>query len=128
MTEEEKKIEETKEDNKKRLLLALGLLYLSSYKKDDLKQITDFDSLSEDVKTKAEDVFKKYDLEKQTDNPNPLTKEQVLDITAKTQSAENDTDYFKIINVGDERVCEYCKKWNGKVVTLSGSDPRYPRL
>lgn len=36
--------------------------------------------------------------------------------------------YAKVVTVGDSRVCETCRRWQGKVVSLDGSDSRYPSL
>lgn len=46
----------------------------------------------------------------------------------KTASDAFDAEYFKIVSVGDERVCDYCRQWQGKIVTKSGADPRYKTL
>lgn len=36
--------------------------------------------------------------------------------------------YAKVVTVGDARVCETCRRWQGKVVSIDGSDSRYASL
>ena len=114
----------TKDDNKKRLLLSLGLMLLGNTSKKDLQKIASFDDLPVEVKDKAFKRFEDNKLDKLTDKDEALSKEDTLKIAAETSN----NDYFKIISVGDDRVCEYCRQWQGKIVTMSGNDPRYKRL
>ena len=114
----------TKDDNKKRLLLALGLMLLGNTSKEDLQKIENFDDLPSEVKQKTLKRFEDNKLDKLTDKDEALSKEDTLKIAAETSN----NDYFKIVSVGDDRVCEYCRQWQGKIVTMSGNDPRYKRL
>lgn len=136
--------EEYKKDNEERVLLALGILLLTSTVsfpseekeepgeqmtgETDIKKINTFEDLPKDIKEKAENFFKDNKLDKLTNIEEPLTKSDVLKIVSEVAEKELETKYFKIISVGDDHVCEYCKMWEGKIVTMTGEDPRYPTL
>lgn len=55
-----------------------------------------------------------------------LSSQQMNEEMAKLASEMS--RYAKVVTVGDSRVCERCRKWQGKVVSLDGSDSRYPSL
>lgn len=55
-----------------------------------------------------------------------LSSQQMNEEIAKLASEMS--RYAKVVTVGDSRVCESCRKWQGKVVSLDGSDSRYPSL
>lgn len=72
MTEDEKK---RQEDNKKRLLLALGLLLMGKTSKEDLAKIEKFEDLPEDVREQTLKKFEEKKLDKIADTTESLTKE-----------------------------------------------------
>lgn len=49
-----------------------------------------------------------------------LSSRQMNDEIAKIASEMS--RYAKVVTVGDSRVCERCREWQGKVVSLDGSD------
>ncbi len=55
-----------------------------------------------------------------------LSSQQMNEEIAKLASEMS--KYAKVVTVGDSRVCDRCRKWQGKVVSLDGSDSRYPSL
>ena len=55
-----------------------------------------------------------------------LSSQQMNEEIAKLASEMS--RYAKVVTVGDSRVCERCHKWQGKVISLDGSDSRYPSL
>ena len=55
-----------------------------------------------------------------------LSSQQMNEEIAKLASEMS--RYAKVVTVGDSKVCESCRKWQGKVVSLDGSDSRYPSL
>ena len=55
-----------------------------------------------------------------------LSSQQMNEEIAKLASEMS--RYAKVVTVGDSRVCESCRKWQGKVISLDGSDSRYPSL
>ena len=55
-----------------------------------------------------------------------LSSQQMNEEIAKLASEMS--RYAKVVTVGDSRVCESCRKWQGKVVSLDGSDSRHPSL
>ena len=55
-----------------------------------------------------------------------LSSQQMNEEIAKLASEMS--RYAKVVTVGDSRVCERCSKWQGKVISLDGSDYRYPSL
>ena len=55
-----------------------------------------------------------------------LSSQQMNEEIAKLASEMS--RYAKVVTVGDSRVCERCSKWQGKVISLDGSDSRYPSL
>lgn len=124
MTDEEKKIQE---DNKKRILLAIALS-LGMADGLDLSKISSYDDLPGDIKDKAIKAYQSSNIDKSAETVQSLSKEDVLKIAAIAAYVENKTQYFKIVTTGDERVCDYCRKWQDKIVTLNGEDPRYKSL
>ena len=55
-----------------------------------------------------------------------LSSQQMNEEIAKLASEMS--RYAKVVTVGDSGVCEMCRRWQGKVVSLDGSDSRYPSL
>lgn len=46
----------------------------------------------------------------------------------KILNHSHQTEYFKVFGIDDEEQCEACKELQGKIFTMSGSDPRYPKI
>lgn len=55
-----------------------------------------------------------------------LSSQQMNEEMAKLASEMS--RYAKVVTVGDSRVCDRCRKWQGKVISLDGSDSRHPSL
>ena len=55
-----------------------------------------------------------------------LSSQQMNEEIAKLASEMS--RYAKVVTVGDSAVCDRCRKWQGKVVSLDGGDSRYPSL
>ena len=51
-----------------------------------------------------------------------MTKSDILK-TAK-EIADVKTKYFKVVSVGDDKTCDACKKWDGKIIC--DEDDNYP--
>lgn len=123
---EEKDKNKIHEDNIKRLLFALAVMQGS--------EAENYDNLSEEDLNKAKKIFnkEKYNkkiskLEEETNkkfNTTRLSEQQIQIETAKCGNNLN-IEYYKIISPGDDKVCEACKKWINKIVSIHGEDPRY---
>ena len=45
-----------------------------------------------------------------------------------SRMAKEMSRYAMVVTVGDSRTCERCRRWQGRVVSLDGGDPRFPSL
>ena len=128
MTEEEKKIREEEKKNRDQLLLALLLLMNPNLDEKSITSISDIDPVLVDkAKSKLNEYFKKesriVDLgDEQPIDVAKLTKSEIL--TTAQDIANVKSKYYKVVTVGDNRVCDKCKDWNGKII--SDDDPNYP--
>ena len=131
MTEEEKSKQEEldrREEESKRKEIAWkdALLYISAllgYK------FSSYDELAQDRNAYDAALGKLKQSKSLLDKVlagKKLSSQQMNEEIAKLASEMS--RYAKVVTVGDSRVCERCSKWQGKVISLDGSDSRYPSL
>ena len=116
MAEEDDKKKREK-DNQEQLMMALALLL---YPKVDENTLS-YESIPQDVKKELTDKIGSYVKEENEDMTN-MTKSDILK-TAK-EIADVKTKYFKVVSVGDDKTCDTCKKWDGKIIC--DEDDKYP--
>ena len=116
MAEEDDKKKREK-DNQEQLMMALALLL---YPKVDENTLS-YESIPQDVKKELTDKIGSYVKEENEDMTN-MTKSDILK-TAK-EIADVKTKYFKVVSVGDDKTCDTCKKWDGKIIC--DEDDNYP--
>ena len=127
MTEEEKKIREEEKKNRDQLLLALLLLMNPNINETSISSISDIDPVLVDKANYKLDEYLKKDSriadlgDEQPIDVAKLTKSEIL--TTAQDIANVKSKYYKVVTVGDNRVCDKCKSWNGKVI--SDTDPNY---
>lgn len=112
--------------NKTNLLEALALL-IGGATEEQIAGMEKFSDLPEDVQQKAVIEYKKQNLDKLAKSKKKLQQPQIQDAMAKIAKAKSKShkaQYFKVVNPGDGKTCEACKKWIGKVV--SDEDKAYP--
>ena len=124
MTEAEKvanEAEETKKNNYERILLAIAVLYANQIGMDIKKQST-YQQLTPAQKTFAK---KKYEevpgFSAQVNQGERLTEQQIVEDISQLSQTNNGSKKLRIVTVGDGKVCEHCKKWQNKIVSLDGS-------
>ena len=128
MTEEEKKIREEEKKNRDQLLLALLLLMNPNLDEKSITSISDIDPVLVDKANYKLDEYLKKDSriadlgDEQPIDVAKLTKSEIL--TTAQDIANVKSKYYKVVTVGDNRVCDKCKSWNGKII--SDDDPNYP--
>lgn len=103
------------EDNKKKMLLALAIAAGSEAKS--------YEDLTEEEIKEAVKLYETKGLESKVEKDDPISEQDVQSLIAAAMM--DTTEYFKIINVGDEKTCNACKEWIGQIVTIHGEDPRY---
>lgn len=116
MAEEDDKKKREK-DNQEQLMIALALLL---YPKVDENTLS-YESIPQDVKKELTKKIGSYVKEENDDMTN-MTKSDILK-TAK-EIADVKTKYFKVVSVGDDKTCDTCKKWDGKIIC--DEDDNYP--
>ena len=129
MTEEEKKKKEEQEKkNRDQLLLALLLLMNPKLDETSITSTSDIDPVLVDKANYKLDEYLKKDSriadlgDEQPIDVAKLTKSEIL--TTAQDIANVKSKYYKVVTVGDNRVCDKCKSWNGKII--SDDDPNYP--
>ena len=116
MAEEDDK-KKMEKDNQEQLMMALALLL---YPKVDENTLS-YESIPQDVKKELTKKIGSYVKEENEDMTN-MTKSDILK-TAK-EIADVKTKYFKVVSVGDDKTCDTCKKWDGKIIC--DEDDNYP--
>lgn len=124
MTEAEKvakEAEDTKNKNYERIILAIAVLYANQIGMDIKKQST-YQQLTPAQKTFAK---KKYEevpgFSAQVNQGERLTEQQIVEDISQLSQTNNGSKKLRIVTVGDGKVCEHCKKWQNKIVSLDGS-------
>ena len=125
MTEDEKK-EKREKENRDQLLIALAVLLY----KDAEKKISTVEDIPNDIRSKLEKKIDDFlakggkDINdiKDIKELNALTKAEILKIANDISGTKS--DYLKVVTVGDDRTCDRCKKWEGKII--SDLDEQYP--
>ena len=126
MTEEENRREEEKK-NRDQLLIALLLLMNPKLDEKSITSISDIDPVLVDKANYKLDQYLKKDSriadlgDEQPIDVSKLTKSEIL--TTAQDIANVKSKYYKVVTVGDNRVCDKCKAWNGKII--SDDDPNY---
>lgn len=103
------------EDNKKKMLLALAIAAGSDAKS--------YEELTEEEIKDSVKLYETKGLESKVEKDDPISEQDVQSLIATAMM--DTTEYFKIINVGDEKTCKSCREWIGQIVTVHGKDPRY---
>lgn len=133
--------EENKEDNKneqqkqnyERLLFAIAVLYAEELKLD-ISKVEDYSELSEGQKTFVKKIYKEHpSFEKQVLKDQRLSEQQII---KDTQTILKDDDknlingsrFAKWVSFGDSKVCNKCKKWENKIVCVSGNPQGFPTV
>lgn len=129
---EDKKNEQQKQ-NYERLLLAIAVLYAEELKLD-ISKVEDYSQLSEGQKTFVKKIYKEHpSFEKQVLKDQRLSEQQII---KDTQTILKDDDknlingsrFAKWVSFGDSKVCNKCKKWENKIVCVSGNPQGFPTV
>ena len=128
MTEEEfdRREEEKKKEEKKDRAWKDALLYIAALLG---YRFASYDELAQDKNAYDAALGKLKQSKSLLDkvlSGKKLSSQQMNEEIAKLASEMS--RYAKVVTVGDSRVCERCSKWQGKVISLDGSDSRYPSL
>lgn len=124
MTNEEDK--SNKEENKKRMLLALALIAGADVEFSRTTSDADlWDQLPSGTQEKAIDLYDKYNLQKKIEIDERVPEKEIFVDSAKVAYEEGETDYWELKGTLDDRTCANCRKWIGQIITMSGNDPRY---
>ena len=116
MAEEDDKKKREKE-NQEQLMIALALLL---YPKVDENTLS-YEEIPQDVKKKLKKEIGSYVKEENVDMTN-MTKSDILKTAQGISKVKS--DYFEVVTVGDDKTCDNCKKWEGKIISDTDSD--YP--
>ena len=113
--------------NYERLIFAIAILYASQLGINIQKQ-TSYKDLTPAQITFAKKIYEKHpEFELQVESGKRISEEQIVKDTANI-AKENKSDLVRIVTVGDATTCPKCKKWDEKIVSLSGNDRNYPSL
>ena len=113
--------------NYERLIFAIAILYASQLGINIQKQ-TSYKDLTPAQITFAKKMYEKHpEFELQVQQGKRISEEQIVKDTA-TLAKEDKSDLVRIVTVGDSTTCENCKKWEDKIVSLSGKNKNYPSL
>lgn len=129
---EDKKNEQQKQ-NYERLLLAIAVLYAKELKLD-ISKVEDYSELSEGQKTFVKKIYKEHpSFEKQVLKDQRLSEQQIIKDTQKILKDDdnnliNGSRFAKWVSFGDSKVCNKCKKWENKIVCVSGNPQGFPTV
>ena len=113
--------------NYERLIYAIAILYATQLG-IEIKKQTSYKDLTPAQITFAKKIYEKHpEFELQVVSGKRLSEEDIVKDTANI-SKENNNDLVRIVTVGDSTTCEKCKKWDKKIVSLSGHNRNYPSL
>lgn len=113
--------------NYERLLFAIAILYASQLGINIQKQ-TSYKDLTPAQITFAKKIYDKHpEFQLQVESGRRISEEQIVKDTANV-AKENKSDLVRIVTVGDATTCPKCKKWDEKIVSLSGNNRNYPSL
>ena len=135
MSEETKKDKnkEQQKQNYERLLLAIAVLYAKELKLD-ISKVEDYSELSEGQKTFVKKIYKEHpSFEKQVLKDQRLSEQQIIKDTQKIlkdddKNLVNGSRFAKWVSFGDSKVCNKCKKWENKIVCISGNPQGFPTV
>lgn len=118
---------ETEMTNYERLIYAIAILYASQLG-INIRTQKSYKDLTPAQITFAQKKYEQHpELEEQIKQGKRITERQIVEDTAKIAS-EDKSDLVRIVTAGDPTTCERCKKWENKIVSLSGKNSRYPSL
>lgn len=113
--------------NYERLLFAIAILYASQLG-INIRTQKSYKDLTPAQITFAKKIYDKHpEFELQVESGKRISEEQIVKDTADI-AKENKSDLVRIVTVGDATTCPKCKKWDEKIVSLSGKDRNYPSL
>lgn len=113
--------------NYERLIFAIAILYASQLGINIQKQ-TSYKDLTPAQITFAKKIYEKHpEFQMQVESGKRISEEQIIKDTANI-AKEDKSDLVRIVTVGDSTTCEKCKKWDNKIVSLSGKNRNYPSL
>lgn len=120
---------QTQKENYERLLLAIALYYSNAIG-IDTTVVDEYSKLTEQQKTFAKKIVEQNPkIERQLERKTRIPEKTIVKDVAKiAQEDEDSGDLKKIITAGDQTVCHQCRKWQNKIVSLSGNSSRYPSL
>lgn len=122
MTEEEKK--KTKERNFEKIALILAVLLGMTHK--SYEELAEDQTALDEITAK---IHQNKSLMKAIESDEPLSDQQIQKLKKTTAKTVNITsNYMRVETANDERVCEKCRPWQGKIICVDGTDSRYPSL
>lgn len=120
MTEEteNKEIEEKdfSEENRRRLFLALAILFGANVKS--------YDNIPALYMNLARKTYEERNFAPKVEIKERLPERDIQIMVAEEGIADK-VELFKIVGTKDVRTCKDCAEWQGKTVTVSGKDKRY---
>lgn len=120
-------IDKQEENNYERLIYAIAVLFASQLGININKQ-TKYSDLTPAQITFAKKQYEKHpEFEQQIKQGKRLSETQIVKDTA-ILAKEDKSDLVRIVTVGDPTTCPKCKKWENKIVSLSGKNRNYPSL
>lgn len=132
MTEEEKN---QKRKNFERMMLAFAILLGMPHKTYDELSSNDID-----VKKVVAEIHKYPEILKIIQSNENLTDKQIRKAAvesftkseskseSKSKTSSKLSQYRKVNTVNDEKICQACKKWQDKIIDITGMDKNYPSL
>lgn len=124
MTDEEKKIENEKKEKFEKIALILAVLLGMTHKS--------YDEIAEDKAALDEITAKIHEnktLLKAVESDEKLTDKETEKIKkAAAKTVKMTSKYMRVETAKNERVCEKCKPWQGKIICVDGTDKNYPNL
>lgn len=116
---------EQEQQNYERMLFAIAVLFanqlhLNTYLQDEYSKLTPAQ------KTFAKKIYgKDKGIRKLVETDKRISEQQIVEKVADIQSIG---DVKRVVTVGDQSTCPACKKWQGKLLSLSGAYPGLPTL
>lgn len=88
----------------------------------DIRLQDRYSKLTEAQKTFAKKMYDENpQLRRQVESGVRIPEQEIIKDISQMSQEKNNTRVLRIVTVGDDRVCEKCAKWNGKIVSLDGS-------
>lgn len=124
MAEEKDKTEMT---NYERLLYAIAIAYALQLGINIRTQKSYKDLTPAQITFAKKKYEKNPELKQQVEQGRRITEEEIVKDVADISKQDN-SDLVRIVTAGDPTTCERCKKWENKIVSLSGKNKNHPSL